>query len=200
MIFSYVYSARLIKKFPQKFLTGYCPNIIVSCKKHFCIFAKTFLLSSIDIVMIRTYGTIPLVKGLYTKFSIQLSQLGPPIPSPASECVSPHLGPGEDTLTCGKGGGGTKFRRLDDDRVRCDSPIALIKRKEIFLIYKEIQIGSYMRKGFLIYVKIRKYLVTFEEAVNHIRYDFACNRSCLNCLIYEENFFLLFNQCAMPIA
>jgi hypothetical protein len=146
MIFSYVYSARLIKKFPQKFLTGYCPNIIVSCKKHFCIFAKTFLLSSIDIVIIRTYGTIPLVKGLYTKFSIQLSQLGPPIPSPASECVSPHLGPGGKHSLAGKGMGGPNL----DDRVRCDSPISLIKRKELFLIYKEIQIGSYLRKGFLI--------------------------------------------------
>jgi hypothetical protein len=180
MIFSYVYSARLIKKFPQKFLTGYCPNIIVSCKKHFCIFAKTFLLSSIDIVMIRTYGTIPLVKGLYYidyQIFYPVFSIGFPHPLPRKRVCLPPLGSWGDTLTCGKGGGGTKFRRLDDDRVRCDSPIALIKRKEIFLIYKEIQIGSYMRKGFIICVKIRKYLVTFEEAVNHIRYDFACNRS-----------------------
>ncbi len=40
---------------------------------------------------------------------------------------------------------------------------ALIKKeKKIFLIYKEIQIGevakSYMRKGFLIYEEMRKYL------------------------------------------
>jgi hypothetical protein len=42
----------------------------------------------------------------------------------------------------------------------------------IFLIYKKIQMGavakSYMRKGFLIYVEMRKYLIIYEEAVNHI--------------------------------
>jgi hypothetical protein len=44
---------------------------------------------------------------------------------------------------------------------------------EIFLIYKEIQMGSgaksYMRKGFLIYEEMRKYVTIYEEAV----YDFA---------------------------
>jgi hypothetical protein len=38
--------------------------------------------------------------------------------------------------------------------------------------YKEIQNGavakSYMRKGFLIYEEIRKYLTIYEEAVSHI--------------------------------
>jgi hypothetical protein len=48
------------------------------------------------------------------------------------------------------------------------------KEKKIFLIFvcKEIQIGavakSYMRKGFLIYEEMRKYLVIYEEAVSHI--------------------------------
>ncbi len=46
------------------------------------------------------------------------------------------------------------------------------KAKKIFLIYKNIQMGSvaksYMRKGFLIYEEMRKYLVIFEEAVSHI--------------------------------
>jgi hypothetical protein len=46
------------------------------------------------------------------------------------------------------------------------------KEKIIFLIYKEIQIGavakSYMKKGFLIYEEMRKYLVIYEEAVSHI--------------------------------
>jgi hypothetical protein len=46
------------------------------------------------------------------------------------------------------------------------------KEKKIFLIYKEIQTGavarSYMRKGFLIYEEMRKYLVIYEEAVSHI--------------------------------
>jgi hypothetical protein len=43
------------------------------------------------------------------------------------------------------------------------------KEKQIFLIYKEIQNGavakSYMRKGFLIYEEMRKYLAIYEEAV-----------------------------------
>jgi hypothetical protein len=41
------------------------------------------------------------------------------------------------------------------------------KEKKIFLIYKEIQNGavakSYMRKGFLIYEDMRKYLTIYEE-------------------------------------
>ncbi len=45
----------------------------------------------------------------------------------------------------------------------------LIKKKTIFQIYREIQNGavakSYMRKGFLIYEEMRKYLVIYEEAV-----------------------------------
>jgi hypothetical protein len=50
---------------------------------------------------------------------------------------------------------------------------ALIKkRKEIFLIYKEIQSGvvakSYMRKGLLIYEEMRKYFPIYEEAVSHV--------------------------------
>ncbi len=49
----------------------------------------------------------------------------------------------------------------------------LIKKEiKIFLIYKEIKMGSgaksYMRKGFLIYEEMRKYLVKYEEAVSHI--------------------------------
>jgi hypothetical protein len=43
------------------------------------------------------------------------------------------------------------------------------KKDEIFLMYKEVQMGSvaksYKRKGFLIYEEMRKYL---GEAVNHI--------------------------------
>ncbi len=46
------------------------------------------------------------------------------------------------------------------------------KEKEIFLIYKEIESGAvakfYMRKGVLIYEKMCKYLVIFEEAIRHI--------------------------------
>jgi hypothetical protein len=46
------------------------------------------------------------------------------------------------------------------------------KENQIFLIYQGIQMGSgaksYMRKGFLIYEEIRKYLIIYEEAVSHI--------------------------------
>jgi hypothetical protein len=60
------------------------------------------------------------------------------------------------------------------------------KEKKIFLIYKEIQMGSvaksYMRKGFLIYEEMRKYLTIYDEAVSNR------NRSLLKFLIYEENF------------
>jgi hypothetical protein len=45
------------------------------------------------------------------------------------------------------------------------------KENKIFLIYKVIQSGavakSYLRKGFLIYEEMRKYLVIYEEAVSH---------------------------------
>jgi hypothetical protein len=46
------------------------------------------------------------------------------------------------------------------------------KEKKIFHTYKEIKMGavakSYIRKGFLIYERMRKYLVMYEEAVCHI--------------------------------
>jgi hypothetical protein len=46
------------------------------------------------------------------------------------------------------------------------------KEKKIFPIYKEIQKGtiakSYMRKGYLTYEEMRKYLVIYEEDVSHI--------------------------------
>ncbi len=46
------------------------------------------------------------------------------------------------------------------------------KEDKIFLIYKEIQMGSgaksYKRKGFLIYEEIRKFFPIYEEAVSHI--------------------------------
>jgi hypothetical protein len=46
------------------------------------------------------------------------------------------------------------------------------KGNKIFLVYEEIQMGavakSYMRKGFPIYEKMRKYLTMYEEAVSHI--------------------------------
>ncbi len=46
------------------------------------------------------------------------------------------------------------------------------KDKEIFIIYKEIQMGlvtkSLLRKGFLKYEEMRKYLTIFEEAVSHL--------------------------------
>ncbi len=46
------------------------------------------------------------------------------------------------------------------------------KENEIFPIYKEIKVGSvaksYLRKGFLIYEEMGKYLTTYEEAISNI--------------------------------
>ncbi len=46
------------------------------------------------------------------------------------------------------------------------------KESQIFLIYKKIQneavAKSYMRKGFLIYEEMRKYLPIYDEAVGHV--------------------------------
>ncbi len=61
-------------------------------------------------------------------------------------------------------------------------------------MYKEIQMRScaksYVRKGFLIYEEMRKYLVIYEEAVSSI---WLCTQSRLNFLKYEEylNFFFI---------
>ncbi len=46
-----------------------------------------------------------------------------------------------------------------------------------------------MRKGFLIYEEMRKYVPMYEEAVSHI---WLCNCSILNFLIYEGNFLFFF--------
>ena len=43
---------------------------------------------------------------------------------------------------------------------------------------------SYMRKGFLIYEEMRKYLTIYEEAISHV---WLGNRSLLNFNMYEEN-------------
>jgi hypothetical protein len=49
---------------------------------------------------------------------------------------------------------------------------SLIKKKTKFSSYIRIQMGSvaksYMRKGFLIYEEMGKYLTIYEEAVSHI--------------------------------
>jgi hypothetical protein len=46
------------------------------------------------------------------------------------------------------------------------------KENKTFLKYKDIQMGSgaksYMRKGFIIYVEMRKFFPIYEEAVSHI--------------------------------
>ncbi len=66
---------------------------------------------------------------------------------------------------------------------------------KIFLIYKEIQSGavakSYMRKGFLIYEEMRKYISLYIRTPLVILY-IVCNCSTLNFLIYEEHFIFFF--------
>ncbi len=66
-------------------------------------------------------------------------------------------------------------------------------KKNVFLIYKEIHMRavakSYVRKGFLIYEEMHRYLVIYEEAISH---KCLCNRSLLDFLIHEENFVFFF--------
>ncbi len=74
----------------------------------------------------------------------------------------------------------------------------LIKKKRKFSsytrTYKEIQMGSaaksYMRKSFMIYEEMHKYLTICGETVSYI---LLCNWSLLNSFIYEEKliFFLI---------
>jgi len=52
-----------------------------------------------------------------------------------------------------------------------------------------IFVAVYMRKGFLIYEEMSKYLTMHEEAVCHI---WLCNCSTLNFLIYKENMIFFF--------
>ncbi len=72
----------------------------------------------------------------------------------------------------------------------------LIKRKIKFSSYirkfrvERLQIIWCMRKGFLIFEEMHKYLVIYEESVSHI---WLCNRSLLDFLIYEENIVSLFS-------
>ncbi len=67
------------------------------------------------------------------------------------------------------------------------------KKNKIFLKYKEIQSGAVakynMRKSFLIYEEMHKYLTIYEKAVSHI---WLCNCSILHFLIYEENLIFFF--------
>jgi hypothetical protein len=54
---------------------------------------------------------------------------------------------------------------------------------------EQLQSHTYMRKGFLIYEEMRKYLVIDEEAVIH---KCLCNCSIPNFFIYEENCIFFF--------
>jgi hypothetical protein len=66
---------------------------------------------------------------------------------------------------------GTQPRSNLESTWRIACPLFYTDKKEnkISLIYREIQMGavakSYMRKGFLIYEEMRKYLTIYEEAV-----------------------------------
>ncbi len=64
-------------------------------------------------------------------------------------------------------------RERDEIQVYKQMAGTLIKKlNEIFLIYKEILKGavakSFVRKVFLIYVEMRKFLVIYEEAISYI--------------------------------
>jgi hypothetical protein len=55
---------------------------------------------------------------------------------------------------------------------------------------------SFIRKGFLIYEEMRKYLVIYTEAVSH---NWLSTRSLLNFFIYEEKFLFFFVSAAAEI-
>ncbi len=59
---------------------------------------------------------------------------------------------------------------------QCPERTLIKKKRKIFLVYKEIQMGSvaksYMRKGFLRYEEMRKYLVIYMRRPL-VFYDFA---------------------------
>ncbi len=81
--------------------------------------------------------------------------------------------------------------------MRSSRTATLIKKEyQIFLIDKEVQNGagskSYMRKGILIYIETRKYLLVYEKAVSHI---WLCNCSILNFPYIWGKFDFLFYQC-----
>ncbi len=65
------------------------------------------------------------------------------------------------------------------------------KENEIFLKYKEIQMGSvaksYIGEGFLICEEVRRYLSIYEVVVSY-----TCNRSLLSFLIHGENLIFFF--------
>jgi hypothetical protein len=67
--------------------------------------------------------------------------------------------------------------RNEETRVQRDEKRCTDKKTKIFLIYREVKIGSvaksYMRKGFLKYEEMLKYLTIYEETASHILYDFA---------------------------
>jgi hypothetical protein len=66
------------------------------------------------------------------------------------------------------------------------------KENKIFLIYKEIQMGavakSYMRKCFLIYEEMCKYLVIYCKRRPAVIYDFATAPFWIS--LYMKNFFI----------
>ncbi len=63
-------------------------------------------------------------------------------------------------------------KRFRKTKLSCKAKHTNKKENQIFLIYKEIQNGavakSFMRKGFLIYKEMRKYLAIYVEADSHI--------------------------------
>jgi hypothetical protein len=65
----------------------------------------------------------------------------------------------------------TPFKESCMEITSCFKPYHTVKKeKKIFLTYKEIQKGSgaksYMRKGFLIYEEMHKYLVIYEKPLH----------------------------------
>jgi hypothetical protein len=84
-------------------------------------------------------------------------------------------------------GWGSSGRTTGDPRGSSLDPVPT-KEKKIFLIYKEIQKGSFAKSCMRV---MRKWSNEDEDAVSHI---WLCTRSILNFFIFEENFIFIFNS------
>ncbi len=74
-------------------------------------------------------------------------------------------------------GNATLLRKVEHSAKAVVYSTLIKKENQIFLIYEEIQSGavakSYMRKGFLIYVELRKHFPIYGEALVHSEFPYV---------------------------
>jgi hypothetical protein len=106
--------------------------------------ANTLTVRTAKVVLATAGSLVTPVRTLNTEQSrqsavllLQSSELGPPIPSPASECVPSPFGSGGYTLACGIRDGGSKFGRGTDTVVlyRC---ISTWSRLNCYIVIKYV--------------------------------------------------------------